>query len=158
MPFVSTHLRTHHLNQQASDMTACRSRRCVLGLGALFLLLALGMVEGWRVPSGAFDSECLLAGLDRHASPGLGWIDGSIHPSIMPSRTCTYVHTPSGPAPQRATRRRSPLRMMAAATAFAEGAKHDFVDVPSEALEEIEEPACRDMLARMRRCDYAWVR
>lgn len=34
---------------------------------------------------------------------------------------------------------------------YAEGAAHGFVDVPPEALEEIEEPACKDMLRRMRR-------
>lgn len=50
------------------------------------------------------------------------------------------------------------MTLAATTGAFAEGAKHDFGDVPAEALDEIEEPACRDMLARMRRCVCsAWL-
>ena len=39
----------------------------------------------------------------------------------------------------------------AAAAGYAEGERHDFADVPRESLEEIEEQACQDMIARMRR-------
>lgn len=45
-------------------------------------------------------------------------------------------------------------RMAAAAAPYAEGTAHGFVDVPREALDEIEEGACRDMIDRMRRSVY----